>query len=57
MGETWRKSSRSSELGDNCVELAGLVEGVGVRDSKDPGGPKLVVRRDVFAVLVAELKR
>ncbi|MFI0482109.1 DUF397 domain-containing protein [Actinomadura sp. 9N215] len=57
MDVTWRKSSRSSEYGDNCVELAELSEGVGVRDSKDPEGPKLVVTRGQFAVLVAALKR
>ena len=37
----WRKSSRSGDLGA-CVEVA-LARGiVGVRDSKDPGGPVLV---------------
>ncbi|TDC98465.1 DUF397 domain-containing protein [Actinomadura sp. 7K507] len=40
-----------------CVELAQLPRAIGVRDSKDPDGPKLVVARDTFAVLVAELKR
>ncbi|MER7546178.1 DUF397 domain-containing protein [Spirillospora sp. NPDC127506] len=54
---TWRKSSRSSGNGGNCVEVAGLPSGVGVRDSKNPDGPKLVVSRDEFAMLVAALKR
>ncbi|MFB4297752.1 DUF397 domain-containing protein [Actinomadura sp. NTSP31] len=54
---TWRKSSRSSSNGGNCVELADLGAVVGVRDSKDPDGPKLVVGRDEFAALVAALKR
>jgi hypothetical protein len=54
---TWRKSSRSSGNGGACVEVAGLSEGVGVRDSKDPDGPKLVVSRDAFAALMATLKR
>lgn len=53
---TWRKSSRSSPNGGNCVEVADLPSGVGVRDSKDPDGPKLVVSRDEFAMLVAALK-
>ncbi|MEU8800901.1 DUF397 domain-containing protein [Spirillospora sp. NPDC048819] len=57
MDVTWRKSSRSGELGDNCVELAGLPEGVGVRDSKDPDGPKLLLGRDEFAALLAAVKR
>ncbi|SCE85403.1 Helix-turn-helix domain-containing protein [Micromonospora chokoriensis] len=42
-GADWRKSSRSNQ--DNmCVEVATNVGGVvGVRDSKDPDGPVLVV--------------
>ncbi|WP_149257529.1 DUF397 domain-containing protein [Actinomadura sp. K4S16] len=38
----WRKSSRSGDTGGACVEVAGLAANVGVRDSKDPDGPKLV---------------
>ena len=37
----WIKSSLSYSNG-NCVEVASLLEGeIGVRDSKDPGGPVL----------------
>ncbi|MCX0271915.1 DUF397 domain-containing protein [Nocardia zapadnayensis] len=39
--ETWYKSSYSQAGGD-CVEVAHLVDRVGVRDSKDPTGPALV---------------
>ncbi|MEW2354428.1 DUF397 domain-containing protein [Spirillospora sp. NPDC029432] len=39
----WRKSSRSASNGGNCVELAGVRGVVGVRDSKDPNGPVLLV--------------
>jgi len=40
----WRKSSRSSSGGGNCVEVARNLPGVvAVRDSKDPYGPALVV--------------
>lgn len=53
----WRKSSYSGSQGDHCVELADLGKAVGVRDSKDPDGPKLVLRRVEFATLVAALKR
>lgn len=40
----WRKASRSSANGGQCVEVAGNLPGVvAVRDSKDPVGPRLVV--------------
>ncbi|GLZ05943.1 hypothetical protein Acsp03_34090 [Actinomadura sp. NBRC 104412] len=39
----WRKASRSGENGGDCVELAGVGGVVGVRDSKDPDGPVLLV--------------
>ena len=39
----WRKSSYSGTNGGNCVEVAQNLPGaVAVRDSKDPGGPKLI---------------
>ncbi|MET8340281.1 DUF397 domain-containing protein [Streptosporangium canum] len=39
----WRKSSRSSDNGGQCVEVADNLPGVvGVRDSRDPDGPKLL---------------
>ncbi|WP_433517240.1 DUF397 domain-containing protein [Nonomuraea sp. CA-143628] len=39
----WRKSSRSSDNGGQCVEVATNLPGVvAVRDSKDPEGPKLI---------------
>lgn len=42
-GAIWRKSSRSSGNGGQCVEAALNLPGiVAVRDSKDPGGPALV---------------
>jgi hypothetical protein len=53
----WRKSSYSSSNGGACVELAGLGAGVGVRDSKDPDGPKLVITRTALRDLINDLKR
>lgn len=35
----WKKSSFTGN--ENCVELAHLGAAIAVRDSKDPGGPKL----------------
>jgi hypothetical protein len=43
---TWRKSSYTGQ--DNCVELAAAGA---VRDSKNPGGPVLLV--DVTALVAA----
>lgn len=53
----WRKSSRSSGNGGACVELARPPQVIGIRDSKDPDGPKLLVGRGDFATLMAALKR
>jgi Domain of unknown function (DUF397) len=42
-GLAWRKSTRSSGQGGQCVEVAELSNGGrAVRDSKNPEGPKLV---------------
>ncbi len=38
----WRKSSRSQNGSDNCVEIANLPGVAVVRDSKNPAGPVLV---------------
>jgi hypothetical protein len=52
----WRKSSRSSAQGGQCVELAGLSGVVAVRDSKNPGGPKLAFAAGEWASFVAAVK-
>lgn len=44
----WRKASRSKEDGSNCVELAKVSGVIAIRDSKDPGGPILLVSRRDF---------
>jgi Domain of unknown function (DUF397) len=38
----WRKSSRSVS-GGNCVEISSNDHVIGVRDSKNPNGPVMVV--------------
>jgi uncharacterized protein DUF397 len=44
-GTTWRKATRSSTGGGNCVEVAKVLHDDGtfflMRDSKDPSGPVL----------------
>ncbi|QFG22653.1 DUF397 domain-containing protein [Actinomadura sp. WMMB 499] len=52
----WRKSSYSTNNGGACVELASFTGAVAVRDSKDPDGPRLVVNRRDFAVLLDGVK-
>lgn len=49
----WRKSARSGGVQD-CVEVAdNLRDVVGVRDSKDRGGPALVFTRREWHAFVA----
>ncbi|MEU8341084.1 DUF397 domain-containing protein [Spirillospora sp. NPDC048832] len=57
LNTTWRKSTHSGNDGGDCVELADLGEVVGLRDSKDPDGPKLIMRRTEFSALLTSLKR
>jgi len=48
----WRKALRSEDDGGDCVEVASFPGGVGVRDSKDPEGPELLLSRRAFRELV-----
>lgn len=49
----WQKSSHSGSNGGQCVEVARNLPGiVAVRDSKDPGGPKLIVAPGEWAAFV-----
>ncbi|MEU8800305.1 DUF397 domain-containing protein [Spirillospora sp. NPDC048819] len=54
---TWRKSRRSNDQGGECVEVAVLTEVVGVRDSKDPDGPRLLLDPRAFRALLTDLKQ
>jgi hypothetical protein len=55
-GARWRKSTRSSGNGGNCVEVAdNLPDVVGVRDSKDPTGPALAFTPTAWRAFVAQL--
>ncbi|WP_067682734.1 DUF397 domain-containing protein [Nocardia miyunensis] len=52
----WFKSSRSGAAQD-CVEIAWLAAGhVGVRDSKNPGGPALVFTSGEWAAFTGGVR-
>ncbi len=51
----WTKSSYSG-TGDDCVETTPLAEGVGVRDSKNPGGGYLTFSRSEWAAFLGGIK-
>ena len=54
----WRKSSYSGSNGGDCVEVAMLPEDShAVRDSKDPGGPKLRFSREEWRAFTTGVKR
>jgi hypothetical protein len=51
-GVRFRKSSRSSGQGGNCLEI-GTVDGlVGIHDSKDPEGPVLELAPAAFTAFL-----
>lgn len=53
----WRKSSRSSGNGGQCVEVATNLPGaVAVRDSKNPDGPKLLFSPTEWKTFINGLK-
>ncbi|WP_329151234.1 DUF397 domain-containing protein (plasmid) [Streptomyces niveus] len=52
---SWFKSTYSAP-NNECVEVADLAAGIGVRDSKTTGGPVMVVGAGAFAALVDGLR-
>lgn len=52
----WRKASRSTENGGNCVELTSVSDLIAVRDSKDPDGPVVTMKRNDFRRFAEVLK-
>ncbi|NKZ02942.1 DUF397 domain-containing protein [Actinomadura latina] len=53
----WRKASRSSTTGGDCVEVASLNIAIAVRDSKDPGAGHLTLSAESFAQIISAVKR
>lgn len=54
----WRKSSRSgSGAQSDCVQVADLAGNIGVRDSKNPAGPKIALPSAGFRALLDAVKR
>ncbi|MWA04561.1 DUF397 domain-containing protein [Actinomadura sp. LD22] len=53
----WRKSSHSGPEQGDCVEVADVASGVGVRDSKNPQLGHLTLTPATFADLIARAKR
>lgn len=54
----WRRSRHSGSTGGQCVEVAAAGDGtVGVRDSKDPGGPVLRFTAGEWGLFLAGAKQ
>jgi hypothetical protein len=52
----WRKSSRSSPSGDNCVEVAFAGDEVAVRDSKNRDAATLLFTVDEWKAFIEGAK-
>ncbi|TDD59851.1 DUF397 domain-containing protein [Actinomadura darangshiensis] len=53
----WRKASRSSASGSDCVELAHAAGVIAVRDSKNPSGHKILLDRTAWRQLTDRMSR
>ncbi|MFH9071610.1 DUF397 domain-containing protein [Streptomyces alboflavus] len=57
----WFKSSYSGGTGNNCLEAADLTPhpagGVGIRDSKNPDGPALLLGRTAWTAFLTSVVR
>jgi hypothetical protein len=55
-GVAWRKSSYSGDNGGNFVEVGTAGLAVGIRDSKDPDGPRLAFAADTWTAFAEQVK-
>jgi Domain of unknown function (DUF397) len=55
-GTTFRKSSHSGAVNNNCVEVGFVTAEVLMRDSKDPNGPVLHFTPDEWRAFIAGVK-
>ena len=54
----WVKAKRSGSSGGNCVEIATLPDSTRlVRDSKNPGGPRLTVPASGWRAFTEAIKQ
>jgi Domain of unknown function (DUF397) len=53
---TWRTSSHSGANGGQCTEVGTVPCAVLVRDSQDPGGPRLAFGRQAWEAFTAKIK-
>ncbi|TDC69603.1 DUF397 domain-containing protein [Actinomadura sp. GC306] len=53
----WRKASKSTATGNECVELAAMTDVIAVRDSKRLAGRDVTMTRPAFTRLVNEIRR
>ncbi len=52
----WRTSSYSGSNGGNCIQVAATARAVAIRDSKDPGGPRLAFTATTWTAFTGQLK-
>ncbi|MWA02340.1 DUF397 domain-containing protein [Actinomadura sp. LD22] len=52
----WRKAT-ASQGSQGCVELAEVLGAIGIRDSKNPEGPKLFVDAEAWRDLAGRARR
>ncbi|WP_406298542.1 DUF397 domain-containing protein [Embleya sp. NBC_00888] len=57
LSQQWRKSTYSSDNGGDCVEVAGGLAAVPVRDSKAPALGHLTIAHASWSALLDRVRR